>query len=54
LFYEFGVTQRGGRQAGLDQIRERMAELEDLLPCILFGELTEQLARVGQLDSDIK
>lgn len=49
LLYEFGVTLRGGRQAGLDQIRERMAELEQLLPSILFGELTEQLARVGQL-----
>ena len=54
LLYEFGVTLRGGRRAGLEQIRERMAELEELLPSILFGELTAQLARVGQLDSDIK
>lgn len=54
LLYEFGITLRGGRQAGLQQIRERMAELEELLPAILFGELTEQLARVRQLDSDIK
>ena len=54
LLYEFGVTLRGGRQAGLQQIRERMAELEELLPSILFGELTEQLARVGQLDLGIK
>jgi transposase len=28
LLYEFGITLKGGRQAGLMQIRERMAELE--------------------------
>lgn len=54
LLYEFGVTLRGGRLAGLQQLRERMAELEELLPSILFGELTEQLARIGQLDLGIK
>jgi transposase len=54
LLYEFGVTLRGGRQAGLQQIRERMAELEELLPSVLFGELSEQLARVSQLNIGIK
>ena len=32
LLYEFGVTFRAGRQAGLAEIRARMAELEDALP----------------------
>ena len=54
LLYEFGVTLRVGRLAGLEQVRERMAELEQLLPSILFGELTELLARVRQLDLDIR
>jgi transposase len=32
LLYEFGVTFRAGRLAGLAEIRARMAELEDSLP----------------------
>ena len=32
LLYEFGVTFRAGRLAGLAEIRARMAELEDELP----------------------
>ncbi len=32
LLYEFGVTFCAVRVAGLDEIRERMAELEDALP----------------------
>lgn len=32
LLYEFGVAFRAGRVAGLDEIRERMAELEEALP----------------------
>lgn len=54
LLYEFGITLKGGRQAGLRQIRERIAELEELLPCILFEGLKEQLARIDQLDLDIQ
>ncbi len=54
LLYEFGVTLRGGRQAGLQQIRERMAELECLVPALLFGAVQEQLERIEQLDADIE
>ena len=53
LLYEFGVTLRCGRQAGLQQIRERMAELESLVPAMLFEAIQGQLERIGQLDADI-
>ena len=32
FLYEFGVTFRAGRLAGLAEVRERMAELEDIAP----------------------
>ena len=54
LLYEFGVTLRGGRQAGLKQIRERMAELEHLVPTMLFEAAKEQLVRIKQLDIEIE
>lgn len=54
LLYEFGVTLRGGRQAGVQQVRERLAELEALLPTLLFEAIQDQLARIGQLDDDIE
>ena len=53
LIYEFGVTLRRGRQAGLQQIRERMAELECLVPGMIFEAMNEQLERIRQLDVDI-
>ncbi|MFT4730977.1 MAG: transposase [Granulosicoccus sp.] len=53
LLYEYGITLRGGRQAGLKQIRDRMAELEDVVPLILFGALIEQLQRIELLDKDV-
>jgi len=53
LLYEFGVTLRGGRLAGLKQIRERMAELESVVPAMLFEAIQGQLERIKQLDIDI-
>lgn len=50
LLYEFGVVLQGGRQAGLQQIRDRMAELETVVPGILFDAMKEQLDRIRQLD----
>ncbi|MFP4895438.1 IS110 family transposase, partial [Paraburkholderia sp. EG304] len=50
LLYEFGVTFRAGRVAGLDEIRERMAELEDALPRSMFLNVLEQLSRIGVIE----
>lgn len=54
LLYEFGVTLRGGRQAGLQQIRERLAELEHLVPALMFEAIKEQMERIRRLDVDIE
>jgi transposase len=53
LLYEFGVTFRAGRVAGLDEIRERMAELEDALPRSIVLNLLEQLRRINLFEEDI-
>ena len=53
LLYEFGVTFRSGRQAGLNEIRARMAELEDALPGVLICGLEDQLRRIDGLEQDI-
>jgi transposase len=53
LLYEFGVTFRAGRLAGLAEIRERMAELEDALPPTISLNLQEQLRRINGLEEDI-
>ena len=53
LLYEFGVTFRAGRLAGLAEIRARMAELEDALPGLMIGSLQEQLKRIDGLEHDI-
>jgi transposase len=39
LLYEFGVSFRTGRVAGLNEIRARMVELEDALPGIMIRSL---------------
>ena len=36
LFYEFGVTLKDDRQAGLTEIQQRMAEREEIVPGVLF------------------
>jgi len=53
LLYEFGVTFRAGRLAGLDEIRERMAELDDTLPRSILLNLLEQLRRIILFEEDI-
>jgi transposase len=53
LLYEFGVTFRAGRVAGLDEIRNRMAELEDTLPRSILLNLLEQLRRINLFEEDI-
>jgi transposase len=53
LLYEFGVTLRAGRQAGLSEMRGRMAELEDLLPGALMGSLQDQLRLIDTVEQDI-
>jgi len=53
LLYEFGVTFRAGRQAGLKEIRARMAQLEEALPGVLLCSLQEQLQRIDGLEQEI-
>jgi transposase len=53
LLYEFGVTFRAGRQAGLAEIRARMAELEDALPGVMMCSLQEQLQRIDGVEQEI-
>ena len=54
LLYEFGVTFRAGRLAGLAEIRARMVELEEALPGALLSSLQDQLKRIDGLQSDIE
>lgn len=53
LLYEFGVTFRTGRQAGLAEIRTRMADLENTLPGAMLCSLHDQLKRIDGLEQDI-
>jgi transposase len=54
LLYEFGVTLKGGRQAGLLEIQQRMAELEETVPGMLFEAIKEQLQRLAEIEADIQ
>ncbi len=54
LLYEFGVTFRAGRLAGLKEIQARTAELEEALPGALLSTLQDQLKRIDGLQSDIE
>ena len=53
LLYEFGVTFRTGRQAGLAEIRTRMADLENTLPGAMLCSLQDQFKRIDGLEQDI-
>lgn len=53
LLYEFGVTLKTGRQAGLAEIRQRAAELEQTIPGLLLDAIKTQLARIDQLDEEL-
>jgi len=54
LLYEFGVSLKSGRQAGLNEIRMRMAELETGLPGVLWQQIPDQLRRIEDIDRDIE
>ncbi|UIF89976.1 IS110 family transposase [Cupriavidus sp. UYPR2.512] len=53
LLYEFGVSFRAGRVAGLTEIRAHMAELEDALPATMITSLQDQLTRIDAIELDI-
>jgi len=53
LLYEFGVTFRAGRLAGLAEIRRRMAALEAMLPGRVLKGLQDQLKRIDGLEQEI-
>lgn len=54
LLYEFGVTLKGGRQAGLAEIQQRIVELEETLPGMLFEAVKEQLKRLDGIELDVQ
>lgn len=54
LLYEFGITLKGGRQAGLAEMKQRMAELEQTVPGMLFDAIGDQLARLEGVESDLR
>jgi len=54
LLYEFGVSFRSGRVAGLNEMRTRMVELENALPGAMFSSLQDQLKRIDGLQADIE
>lgn len=53
LCYEYGISFKAGRQAGLAEIRARLDEVEEAVPGLLFSALREQLERIATLDQDI-
>ncbi|BBE08494.1 Transposase IS116/IS110/IS902 family protein [Mycoavidus cysteinexigens] len=54
LLYEFGATFKTGRQAGLAEIRERMAELEQITPGMLLTPIQDQLKRIDGINDEIE
>jgi len=54
LLYEFGILLKSGRQAGLAEMRQRMAELEKTLPGMLFEAVKEQLRRLDGIEVDLQ
>jgi len=54
LLYEFGITVKGGRQAGVEEILQRKDEFEQSLPGMLFEALKQQLDRLGTIDTDLQ
>jgi transposase len=54
LLYEFGIILKGGRQAGLAEIKQRLAEMEQTLPGMLFNAVRDQLGRLDGIDADIE
>ena len=54
LLYEFGITLKGGRQAGLAEMKQRMAELEEIVPGMLLEAVKEQLKRLNEVEVDLQ
>lgn len=54
LLYEFGVTLKSSRQAGLSEIQQRMDELEEIVPGVLFEAVKEQLNRLDEIEAGVK
>lgn len=54
LLYEFGITLKGGRQAGLAEMKQRLAELEQTVPGMLFEAVKEQLQRLDEIEDDVQ
>lgn len=54
LLYEFGVSFKTGRIAGLAEIRQRLPELEQLVPTFLFEALNAQLIRIRTLTEELQ
>ena len=54
LLYEFGITLKGGRQAGVEEILHRTDEFEEMLPGMLFTALREQLGRLEAIETDLQ
>lgn len=54
LLYEFGVTLKGGRQAGLTEMKQRMSELEQTVPGMLFDAVRDQLVRLDGIEADLQ
>jgi len=53
LLGEFGIHFRRGRQAGLEEIVQRLAEIEQGVPPVLFGIVRDQLQSLERLDQEI-
>lgn len=52
--YEFGLSFKRGRQAGLAEMSERLAEVEEDVPARVFEALREQFELIGRLDKGIE
>lgn len=54
LLYEFGANLPQGRQKGMAQVGQALAQLEDTLPAMVLEALREQRARIDTLSEDIE
>lgn len=54
LLYEFGANLPQGRQKGMAQVAQALAQLEGTLPAMVLEALREQRARIEALSRDIE
>lgn len=54
LLYEFGATLAQGRQKGMAQVAQALAQLEGTLPAMVLEALREQRARIDALTQHIE